>query len=1637
MAVILLSGGLSGCGKNGIFTTYTGSTDSISGTAFPFQSALAATRGQVANGTPDCGSPVTVSLYSVDASGNKSSAPLASKVLTSGDGSYRFDRVKALGVNLDSASSVRYLVEASGCGSFYSRPVTGYSGQNLTAGTSLMSYALNTDQSALGLVRASKREIADYMSKLSGSDINSVFSQVKNDPTLNNAFQSIFGVPVVVLEEAAPQVSVVSGTESVAEETGASFKVSAFHFNPSYSAFYLWKKDGVTVSNSANYTYTPTANDQGLHTLSLYVGQNDGAGNLNTSKPYRHIPFPLMVVDTRPATPPAISVTGSASVVASRNISLDLNTGANSSACVTFSALAITENTMNVPGASDFSINCTQSGTQQLNYTLGSSGDGMKTLRLWAIDSSGNISASPSALNVALDTAPPAVTLVSPSGYLRGGQSISLSLSASDTGSGLNTFKLQYASDGSTFVDVATLSNSATSYSWTIPSQDVSGAKLRVIASDLAGNSATALSTSFGIDSTQPNLAITNLPGVLRGGASSTITFSLSDALSGLSSAKLQYSSDGVTYSDITSVTGADTSYAWNVPLDDTISAKVRLVGTDNAGNTVTATTSTFKIDSTAPIATISDISGPLKGTDSVTVTLSASDALSGIAGLKLQYAADGTSFSDVATLANNATSIAWTVPSADVTTAKLRIMATDAAGNSATATSTAFMIDSTAPSLTAGQMTINDGATATTTNYVQVSLKGIDSSSNITHFCLKFNSTTAPAASDSCWNAVNAPAPGLTPAKSLDLVHFAFPVGFTSGVYTVYAWLKDQPGNVSSLTNSGSGSDGLDRAMITYTPGTPPSLVNLTATSTDNPQSPPSTGDLTVAPNNNVFIKWKATSTNGFGATPISLYYSQDGTSYSPIATNIANAPGGGCSVDASQTGCYTWNFGPRTGYVKIRVTAIDNNSMITFASAPPMNVASMINFLAGNTEPGLGGSASSALFFNEQGNTTNSDPSTFVVTTKGVVFFRDVKRGLLMIDPATGLQSLLIPTTGSIVGDGVNVASAQLKLPLKLALDYQDRILIYDYDRIRRINTGTSPMTIETIIGGGASTADGIPPLSVQFGAVGGYSNTASKCMPLFALPNGDIYFQSDGYTLAVGSGQRYRYFQAASGKVYSIAPSGTGYYNYPTTSLAGKTMCDFAVVFDPVTSAISHMHASVYQPVVGDTHRMPVTLDPSTYIATTPLTPFAATGGDRAFFFQSMSGQIYGVSRSAARIYRYNPGTNNWTSIVGTGSRGICADGTLATACAIDPFSAFVSAQDQLYFVDRGVIRTIDSNGKVLTLMGQRLNFGDGGAPLSARFNVINDIDQASDGKIVLYDEIELRFREFSIGGTINTIAGNGLSAIPDTTSLATAQGVKSAVNGISNSSAITFRINPANGDIFNGPTNGLIQRLDRATGKWVNHVGGGATIFPNADGLKGTDIALTYTPGYSYPIPILGFNGTQMLAGIFRWDTTTLVDSFFKLYAATDGTQAALAGVAGAAGATFSANGTLMSSTAVPRWSAGVLAAYDSIGSRWLLALQGQSAIRTLPPGGSIGTLISLPRTINSFTYRRTPNEIVYYCATSGLLYKYDVTAGVETAYSWPISSISCSGRTLIYSTTGTLIFPYTSDGVMGIAEYIAP
>lgn len=1027
---------------------------------------------------------------------------------------------------------------------------------------------------------------------------------------------------------------------------------------------------------------------------------------------------------------------------------------------------------------------------------------------------------------------------------------------------------------------------------------------------------------------------------------------------------------------------------------------------------------------------------------------------------------------------------------------------------NLSTTTSISWVRDTSAPVLTSSQFMINSNDSTTTRARVSVALQAIDSLTNITHICLKTNDSSAPIGGASCWVAIDSAGIGLTPSTSLNLSNYGYNLPITPATYSVYAWVKDEVGNISSLTNAGNGTAQKDLESIQLVSTIPPTLSYVLAGSTDYPAQPPSNVDLTVGTGAPVYLKWKASDDQVLPSNAVSIYFTTDEVNWSLVTNNLVNGSNGSCVVnhgstpaDDDATGCYRMNASPASGFVKFRVVIKDSDGLETGASSVALNLTSIMKFLAGNTDPGINLSAQSAMFFYRRmsSDMITSDINTLAVTRDGVVYFKDSVRGILKVDPSDGVARVFLRTTGTSSGDGGPVSAATARRINKIVLDHaqpKQRLWIFDFDRIRRVNLETGVIT--TVIGGGTDDSDTVAnPLNARVDAFAGDYEWWDGWSLFFAAPNGDFYFRAhndgtyDWDTRPVANKLRVRRLSASTGQITSWrVTSITSARDLANGNYNSCSLRNIAFQYDKATSNITERFGvlrtwSGFTGCVANPDGGLLVGFDSSGVSDSSLHPYSARGAgvtawwnERLRMFNGLDGKVYAVTKDHLLngIFRYDGHpTYGWTRILGGGpsdfNQGFCPDGTDATACRSRAADAFVSENGTVYFVDDGLIRTINSSGKVVTLMGQRQISGHGGPVQSIRLgNSIRSFRLRSDGGILFGSQAHQQIHEIDPNGTIYHIAGNGVIG-----------GVSDAVNAKDvfmnienpNGTGDDFAMDPATGDIYHHGGTWAIRKLTRsstaigASGTWSQWLGGGANHWsnPGADGSSsirwdgdcsyGVDMGVyTWASCWFFP-KLIGYGGGQLIShqSIYARRTIDNADiplhNMMKLYDVNTKVQTHLLGKNGLNSVTnnfwegIGSVGTALNS--LDFWAADgsrLASPVHVSGNRWLFMRYwngGWKDIYDVTPGGNLLSMTQLASGAKSFTYRQhNGKDLIYYCGVNGLLYRRDVQAVIEVNLPWPVSGMTCESSALFYrSSSQSIILAYRLNGLMGFAEYFDP
>ncbi len=1546
-----------------------------------------------------CPAGVSVDIHPLDSDGQIDFTTIVASAPLQADTSFSVPRSSLPEL---SQTTVRYIARVVGCHDrILMRPLTSSLTpegediiQDITYTTTLISASHNSE-SQTKLNQVSKKEVEEFINAVgsSSSEVDA-FNSITTKTNLTSRFENMFNSAPSVLQNAAPKINPVV-PKTISENTPSEFRAIAHHWSPAYEIAYLWKLNGTSTSTDANWSFSPGANDQGTHTITLYVGRDDGLGEIDLDLPYTMTSFQLQIQNTILPQAPILSLNStehSTSTISDTLVHLKLNTGAEQINCQSFSALALSESATRPSSSSAFTIECDTNFEQELTYTL-SPADGNKTLYLWAIDSSGTISTTARTLSMTLDRNPPTIGFTNLASSIRGDHNYLIEWSSSDV-SGVAEHKLYYSVDGSNYTLIVD-ELVAQSYLWSVPAINTSTLTLKLEAIDTIGNLGEIVSSNRVVDSTAPVVSITSPAANTPSQGQVTITGAcetgaLNVVVTGGIVGSISAACSAGTYSATIELSGADGAKA------------VTVTQADQVGNSSNQSRSFVK-DTTAPVLTqTTSASGIYLNTDTVTI--------GGACEGSLAITIGGTDSAVV-----NCNSNAWTYETEAQTNDGVypyTIRSTDLAGNQSAVVNYTWNRDTQAPIVQS--ITINDGEASTANRNTVIDMTASSERADIQAFCMKVNTSVNPTTNDTCWVQVSSLGQSIT--ASLTITNYPLQLGFTLGTYTVSAWTKDELGNVSSITNT----LGVDKSEIGYTPIPPAVISSLISTATDTPSDPLAPIDIQIAEDSDLYIKWSITDENPIPAGSIDLLWTENGTTFYPLANDLNDGTNGACTLTGLQTGCALLSgASPTSTYFNVVLSVRNQNSLETISTSNPLNTASF-QLLSGNTSLGIGGSASSSIIFS-RGESMLSDKryGQFVVTSSGDIYTQYEGRGLAQVSSLTGDINILSAQTGSSTGDNGPLSNATFRDIQRILLTYDDQLLIWDHDRVRKIDLSNPDKTITRLFGGGANSSDGADAHQAQLPSM------SSTYQMVTVTPNDRVYFEKN---LEIW------FFDPTDNTVKKyLTLNGTGADN-----MALGTSADFewencetrntAIDFSSSTSQINKIiRRAVFNTTsnCGNHNRKEESFNGNFNVTTgeTQL-PHPARTMWSSVNFTGMNGKIY-TNSMYHQILEYDENTNSFISKAGVyNTSGRCSDGSLATTCNLNAKSIFVDRFGKIFFNDLGVFRTIDNEGRVQTIAGQARNFGVGENPLAARYSNIYFFDY-KDETIYVRNESENQIVKFSLaGGNLELVAGNGIQSSPSNNSNA----ASSPLPNNSWSTPTSFVVQPAENKIFHR-VGGRFSFINTNTGNWSVgttdiHVKDGTVARPSYLHSNGSKL-LVYSSAHlgglgeqSYLME-LSLDGTEV--DIVMGVNENLPSSTPTNYC--DGDNSLTCGIPGTLSDFYQTR-----------------AKHDSVLGAWLIGYAGRNYINSLPYGGGItARYVTTTHNLNAFDYADIEGtRYLYYCSTGGFLYRRNLTSGVEAQLPLPSPTIKCGGRSMFYSSTReSLLFSFQQNGLWGIAEYLLP
>lgn len=1093
----------------------------------------------------------------------------------------------------------------------------------------------------------------------------------------------------------------------------------------------------------------------------------------------------------------------------------------------------------------------------------------------------------------------------------------------------------------------------------------------------------------------------------------------------------------------------------------------------DEAGNLSSIIEHNLLLDTKPPVIVIDTIPSPLP--EVITTSLSFRLTEADIAASTHFYVEffNGSTWSAVGSQALNKISpfsgekffYNWPVPSSIGTGRKIRIRISDNSGQSTTVESNAFEIvqDTTPPEITSASYLLNESSTpaATYSKIVTVAFEAIDTQTDITHYCIK-ETATQPLNSDMCW--VSFSTFGIEPAKNLHPTQIKHDL-VIPGSHRLYLWVRDRGLNISQL--QGSPARGKDFVDIQYNIDAPPQVSKLLAANNLTPQAPPSWNDLTANPGQILHIAWHA-SDNTF-IQNVQLLLVVDGEEAVVVSDGLANGLNAGCSaVPSGYTGCFGWsNSAPIGKSFILQLKVFDEFNQAASLRSAVFN-SGPFRILAGNLDSGDGADPRLARF-SPSYESNVSGVNQMATLTSGDILIND-SRGLVKISPQESMTEVVLRNSDDSIprGDGGNVKDALAGRVFKFTVDYLDNIWIMDVDRIRKIDTHTTPWTISSVIGAddagnkGTSFADTIlDPRNLRFET--GLNAPFHHDQMIFT-PNGDLYFRStlyDSMTLRVYKGS------LPQPRIETIRFSGALSWDWMgspySENATNMSFINWSVRFDPLSGAATSIILLLRRTVIGDIYSYPAEFGLNGQSIRAIAQPPYPNQSSVYYFVSAMDGQTYIYNRfTANRFLKLNHAAGTWDLIMGNDVHASSPDGSTASSSSVLLDTSFVNRFSNIYFVEKGIFRVVKNN-QLYTVYGTSKNSPDQSPLESLKLNSISSIDHGKNDNVIIYDEGNYKFTEIQTNNQSypsRHLAGNGIYTLPMT------PGASSLTQGLTMSAYYTtppFASDADTGDIYFGcHTNSNVSQLcylNNTTRVWSAMNSSGHPIG------TGKDIATYFDVPRDGNLVDYIFAYTGLVGGFAKTSGGTkklLVGAMNFTYTADDGYHVesikevsglpaggAVKHLIGQASKFLGGNYTNGANAGTshlrgglrgmprPQYVAATDEWYITSTSAFLsMALQPLTLIHKTKVGGTITEVRALDHAARSFYIHA---GFVYSCDLTGEIRRTPMTGpAVSTKLNLP-EGFRCSGNAMIFKNTGPqlparIIFPIIYNGCQGIGEY---
>src|ERR1017187_2259079 len=419
-------------------------------------------------------------------------------------------------------------------------------------------------------------------------------------------------------------------------------------------------------------------------------------------------------------------------------------------------------------------------------------------------------------------------------------------------------------------------------------------------------------------------------------------------------------------------------------------------------------------------------------------------------------------------------------------------------------------------------------------------------------------------------------------------------------------------------------------------------------------------------------------------------------------------------------------------------------------------VSAAGIITTFAGTglTSPGGAGT------YNDGGLATGALlrlPGGVAADTNGNVYIADTGDNLIRKVTTDGLiNSIAGDSYPSYLGDTGLAVTAELHSPEDVAVDSSGNVYIADSANavIREITASTG---IINYIAGNVSTTTGP---TIGYSGDGAAANLAGLVTP-FALAldsSGDIFLAENGDS-------RIRKIDS-KGNISTIAGTGTAGFG-GDGSAGSKALLGFPTgvavdssgnvyIADSLNLRIRKLASGGNISTVAGNGNYSYSGDSGQATSAQLNTPQAVA--------VDSSGNLY-IADTVNNVVRKVTAGGVISTIAGNGTAGSAGDGSAAIGAQLNhPQGIAVDANGGVYISDtqNARVRKI-TNGTINTVAGSGTAGlgGDGGAATSAQLNIPAGLAVDGAGNLYIADFSNNRIRKVTSGGTITTLAGNGLA------------------------------------------------------------------------------------------------------------------------------------------------------------------------------------------------------------------------------------------------------------------------------------